>query len=429
MQRIALISEHASPLAEAGSVDSGGQNIYVANLAQQLARSGYRVDVFTRRDRPMLPAVLRWKPNIRVIHVPAGPARFVPKEQLLPLMPAFADFLLDHFRRETVRYDVVHAHFFMSGLAAQDAAAAIDAPLVMSFHALGEVRRLHQGRDDGFPPERAAIERALVQRAERIVAACPQDAADLRRHYDADPRKLELVPCGFDPGELRCLAQGEARSALDWDPQSFSILQLGRMVPRKGIANVVRALALLRGRGLDARLYVAGGNSPQPNSSATPEIGRLQALAASLGIDQRVHFIGRRGRAELSLCYGAADVFVTTPWYEPFGITPVEAMACGLPVVGSAVGGIRSTVEHGRTGYLVPPEDPPALAQRLERLCLDAPLRRRMGRAGRARVHGLYTWQSVAAQLVAVYRRALGHDLPEPRRAGSALYETTGVAI
>ncbi|GLU32035.1 glycosyltransferase family 1 protein [Trinickia caryophylli] len=403
--KIALVSEHASPLAVAGGVDSGGQNIYVANVARQLRRAGHQVDVFTRRDRALLPAVSDMD-GVRVVHVPAGPPTQMPKEALLPYMPAFADFLLGFCRQERTLYDVIHANFFMSGLASLKAKDALGVPLVMTFHALGKVRRLHQGADDGFPDARFSIEERLVREADLVIAECPQDAADLREHYAMDPARIEIVPCGFDPAEFVPTDRAGARTALGWPSSQFAVLQLGRLVPRKGIDNVVRAHALLRQReNVDAHLYVVGGNADLPNEIATPEIARLRGVAATCGASEHVTFVGRRGRAQLREFYGAADVFVTTPWYEPFGITPIEAMACARPVVGADVGGIRYTVVDGKTGFLVPPRDPEALAERLARLAHDPALADRMGQAGHERAHAQFTWKGVAQQLEDVYRR------------------------
>ncbi|NSX02669.1 glycosyltransferase family 4 protein [Cupriavidus gilardii] len=414
MQRIALISEHASPLAGPGSVDSGGQNIYVAQLARHLGKRGYPVDVFTRRDKGLLPEVVAFAPNVRVIHVPAGPAVHVPKEQLLPYMDEFGTYMAEFMARDRVGYMVMHANFFMSGLAALRVKQKLDIPLVMTFHALGKVRRLHQGSADGFPDCRFEIEERLVRESDCVIAECPQDRHDLIRLYGADPGAIETVPCGFDGDEFSPVPRLEARRALGWPSHEFSVLQLGRMVPRKGIDNVVRAMGeLRRAFGLRARLYVVGGNSDQPSPAATPEIGRLQKIAAEEGVVDAVTFVGRRGRDQLRLFYSAADVFVTTPWYEPFGITPVEAMACGVPVIGAAVGGIRSTVLNGRTGYLVPPNDPAALAARLARLACDPTLAERMGASGRRRAHAHFTWAGVAARMEAVYARLAGVTVDE----------------
>ncbi len=290
-----MISEHASPLASIGSVDSGGQNVYVAHLARQLGKSGYLVDVFTRRDKALLPDVVAFAPNVRVIHVPAGPAVYLPKEQLLPYMAAFGDFMVDFMRRDAIGYDVLHANFFMSGVAAMRARQVLDIPLVMTFHALGKVRRLHQGSADGFPDNRFEIEDELVRHADRIVAECPQDLDDLVNLYHGDPARIDVVPCGFDEEEFAPLDRHAARRALDWDADAFTVLQLGRLVPRKGIDNVIRAIGCLRRDfRIDARLYVVGGNAEQPNVEATPEIGRLQGVAEEAGVQDCVTFVGRR---------------------------------------------------------------------------------------------------------------------------------------
>ena len=416
--KIALVSEHASPLAVAGGVDSGGQNIYVAHVARQLHRLGHQVDVFTRRDRALLPAVSDMD-GVRVIHVPAGPPTQLPKEALLPYMPAFADFLVGFCRRERTPYDVMHANFFMSGLAALKVKTMLGIPLVTTFHALGKVRRIHQGADDGFPDARFAIEDDLVRESDVVIAECPQDAADLHEHYGSDPSRVEIVPCGFDTAEFDRMDRAAARAALGWPREQFAVLQLGRLVPRKGIDTVVRALARLRERaGVDAHLYVVGGNADLPNEIATPEIARLRGVAAGCGVAEHVTFVGRRGRAQLREFYGAADVFVTTPWYEPFGITPIEAMACARPVIGSDVGGIRYTVVDGKTGYLVPPRDPDALAERLSRLARDPALAERMGAAGLERVHTSFTWTRVARMLEDVYRGVARAQADERSPAG-----------
>ncbi|VCU69978.1 D-inositol 3-phosphate glycosyltransferase [Pigmentiphaga humi] len=404
MRTIALISEHASPLASPGSVDSGGQNIYVANLAREMAARGTHVDIFTRRDDPDLPPVTHWLPGVRVLHVPAGPAHAIPKEELLPYMNAFSAFLQYHFRNAARPYDVVHANFFMSGHAALPAARANGIPLVMTFHALDRVRRQHQGSADRFPPERYAIERELVRQAQRLIAECPQDREDLILHYGAEVSRIDVIPCGFDDREFVPLDKRTARLALGWHPTRFAILQLGRMVPRKGVDNVIRALALLRHRyGVEAQLYIVGGDAPDPNDMATPELARLRAIAADAGVTDAVEFCGRRDRDLLSLFYGACDAFVTTPWYEPFGITPVEAMACARPVVGAAVGGIRSTVVDGHTGYLVPPRDPEALAERLAYLAARPDTARQLGIHGLQRARQRYTWSGVARDMLRSY--------------------------
>ena len=401
--RIAMISEHASPLATIGGVDAGGQNIYVAHVARGLARLGHHVDVLTRRDSPHLPPSVDLRPGVRVIHIDAGPARFVPKEHLLDHMPAFAR-AAEQLLRHSVRHDIVHANFFMSGWVAQRLKERLGLPFVVTFHALGLVRLQHQREADAFPVERLAIERALVRQADGLIAECPQDLADLVQLYDADPRRVSVVPCGVDPQEFAPLDKAAARAGLGLSDSDFIVLQLGRIVPRKGIDNVIRALAHLP-PDVPARLVVVGGDGPLPDEQRTPELARLRAVAQQCGVAGRVMFTGHRDRAELRRHYAAADAFVTTPWYEPFGITPLEAMACGTPVVGSAVGGIQHSVADGVTGFLVPPRDPQALAARLLELHRSPDLARAMGRAGVARTRSMFTWEQVAAALEAVYDR------------------------
>ena len=407
MRNIALISEHASPLAIIGGTDSGGQNVYVAHVARQLAKLGYQVDVFTRHDSHDQPLVVNWVPGVRVINVPAGPAHFIAKEEMLPYMEDFARFMQRFAHKENIRYDLAHANFFMSGMVAQLFKEATGTPFVITFHALGRVRRLSQGKSDGFPDVRFDIEERLMQQADRIIAECPQDKEDMEKLYGADSGKIDIVPCGFDPEEFSPVTVN-ARKKLGLEEKEFIILQLGRMVPRKGVDNVIRAVACLKQtHGLHARLLVVGGNSPQPDVDATPEMGNMMALAKALGIQDCVTFTGQRSRDQLRYYYTTADVFVTTPWYEPFGITPLEAMACGTPVIGSAVGGIKSTVVDGETGYLVPPNDPEALAEKLAWLKKHPKSAQRFGWAGMRRAYQCYTWRSVAMAIAEVYETAL----------------------
>ncbi len=399
--RIAMISEHASPLATIGGVDAGGQNIYVAHVARCLARLGHHVDVLTRRDSAQLANVVDLRPGARVIHIDAGPSDFVPKERLLPHMPEFAR-ATERLMRNSVPYDVVHAHFFMSGWVAQRLQRALAVPFAMTFHALGLVRLQHQRKADTFPAERLEIERSLVQHADALIAECPQDQADLMTLYGAPGDRVRVVPCGFDPEEFAPMSRAAARFELGLDPDDFIVLQLGRLVPRKGIDNVIQALAHLPPT-LPARLLVVGGDTAVPDEARTPELARLRRVAEAAGIADRVVFTGHRERDQLRTYYSAADVFVTTPWYEPFGITPLEAMACGTPVIGSAVGGIKHSVADGVTGFLVPPRDPAALAARLVALHANPDLARAMGRAGIARARSLFTWERVARELADVY--------------------------
>jgi D-inositol-3-phosphate glycosyltransferase len=406
-KRIALISEHATPLGIFGGVDSGGQNVYVGQLAKHLAAIGYTVDVFTRRDCESLPEVVEWQQGVRVIHVLAGPPTAIPKENLLPYMEAFTQFVLE-WCRDRVFYDLIHANFWMSALVAVQVKRALRIPFVVTFHALGKVRRLHQGNADQFPDERFAVEDWVVQEADRIIAECPQDREDLLNLYQANPKQISVIPCGFDTTEFWAIDKVRARLTLGLSPSEQVVLQLGRMVPRKGIDTLIRGFAeLLNTMTQPTRLLIVGGEADVPDPRLTPEIGRLKAIAKDLGITSQVTFVGRKGREILKYYYSAADIFITTPWYEPFGITPIESMACGTPVIGSEVGGIKFTVKHGETGYLVPPNDPQRLAERMRYLFAHPQLLSLLGKQAIRRSQDHFTWPKVTSAVAAVYEDVL----------------------
>jgi D-inositol-3-phosphate glycosyltransferase len=408
MRTVAIISEHASPLADLGGVDSGGQNVYVAHIARNLARLGYQVDIFTRRDSVSLPEVYNWTDGVRVIHVPAGPAEYVRKEELLGHMEAFSEYMIAFIRRQGKPYDLIHANFWMSGLVAADIKAALGIPFVVTFHALGYVRRQYQGKDDGFPDQRFEAEQRIVQEADGIIAECPQDRDDLLMYYSAERDRIREIPCGFDPHELWPINKRAAAREVGLSGNEWIVLQLGRMVPRKGVDTAICGFAEMQRRlRAPARMLVVGGASREPDPIITPEIGRLQSIAEEEGVLDQITFSGRRSREELKYYYSAADVFVSTPWYEPFGITPVEAMACGTPVIGARVGGIKHTVLDGETGYLVAPKDPQEIARKLIELYQDPVKQERFRQQAIRRVNDLFTWRKVTESLAIFYEDVL----------------------
>jgi D-inositol-3-phosphate glycosyltransferase len=420
-KRIALISEHASPFGLLGGVDSGGQNVYVGQLAKHLAQQGYQVDIFTRRDQLLLPEVAPWVEGVRLIHVPAGAALPMRKEDLLPLMAEFTAYVLAFCQRQQPTYDLIHANFWMSGLVAAEVKRQLGIPFVMTYHALGRVRRFYQGKADEFPDERFAIEERIAAEADAIVAECPQDEADLCQLCHADPAKITIIPCGFNPTEFEPLSKPLARIALGLPAEERLLLQLGRMVPRKGVDTVIRSLAQLKQtHQTTVRLLIVGGDLTDPDPRITAEIMRLQMIAAELGVADQVTFVGRQGREVLKHYYSAADIFITTPWYEPFGITPIEAMACGTPVIGANVGGIKFTVRDGETGYLVPPNDPIALAERIAHLYQQPQLLNDFGQKAIHRANTLFTWQTVTTMMARLYEQVIAANQSERLLASPA---------
>ena len=391
--RIDLISEHASPLAAIGGVDAGGQNVHVAALAAGLARRGHDVTVHTRRDDEFLPDRVGTPDGYDVAHVPAGPPTVLPKDELLQYMPAFADVLREQWTAAPP--DLVHAHFWMSGLASVQAAADLPVPVFQTFHALGSVKRRHQGAADTSPSDRIDLERGLCRSVDHVVATCSDEVFELRR-LGLPSDRVSIVPCGVDTSFFT------PRGAVAPRTDRPRLLVLGRIVERKGHDDAVRALRAVP----DAELVVVGG-PPAAAVDDDPEVNRLRTVAAEAGVADRVVFTGSVARADVPAWVRSADVVLAVPWYEPFGITPLEAMACGRPVVATAVGGLVDTVADGVTGDLVPPRDPERLGEALAALLADDERRAAYGAAGVQRARARYRWSRVVADTESVYRQVL----------------------
>lgn len=401
--KIAMISEHASPLAALGGVDAGGQNVHVAALSEALAKRGHHVTVYTRRDATELPARVRVARGLEVVHVDAGPARHVPKDELLPYIGDLADGVARDWGQRPP--DVVHGHFWMSGLAALDAARRPDAgyrvPMLQTFHALGTVKRRHQGAEDTSPEERRWLEPNVGRSADRIIATCSDEVFELKAMGIATG-KISIAPCGVDLDFFSPEGPASGRTS------RYRILSVGRLVPRKGVDLVIRALPYLTAAGFDdVELLIVGGGGDSNEMQADPEIRRLMDLAAELGVSGQVTLQGQVPRAAMPGIFRSADAVVCAPWYEPFGIVPLEAMACGVPVVAAAVGGLRDTVVDHATGLHVPPRDPEAIASALSLLLENPGLRKSLGRAGEKRARTRYSWDRVAAETEKAYQLAV----------------------
>ncbi len=408
MNRIAMISEHASPLSCIGKVDTGGQNVYVDQVARHLAAKGYTVDIFTRRHDAEDSEVVNCIPGMRVVHIKAGPEKDIIKEEMMPYMPEFFENMLAFIIKNRLHYQVIHAHFFMSGMVACELKKRLGIPFVVTFHALGHVRRIHQAGDDKFPAERLLIEKSITEQADHIIAECPQDREDLINYYQADGTKISIVPCGFSKSEFSPVAKSAARKLLGLPANQFIILQLGRMVPRKGIDNVIRAMAPLKDAVKSGiQLIIVGGDEEDMEQSDNAEYKRLRQIAVELGVNGHVKFAGRKDRELLKFYYSAADLFITTPWYEPFGITPLEAMACGTPVIGSNVGGIKYSVIDGYTGVLVEPNQPGQLAKKIAGLLTDTAALKALSKQAIRHVNKKFTWAEVTKELMALYQQVV----------------------
>jgi glycosyltransferase involved in cell wall biosynthesis len=330
----------------------------------------------------------------------------VPKDELLPYMDRLAEGIAEDWGARPP--DIVHAHFWMSGLAALDAARRCgpgSVPVVQTFHALGTVKRRHQGSEDTSPPQRVWLEPAVGRLADRIIATCSDEVFELKA-LGIDTAKISIAPCGVD------LELFGGSGPADPRPRRHRILSVGRLVPRKGVDLVIRALPLLRDAGFDdVELLIVGGGIVGGGDAAItgtdPEGRRLAELARELGVHGQVTFRGQVPREDMSGLLRSADAVVCAPWYEPFGIVPLEAMACGVPVVAAAVGGLTDSVVDRATGLHVPPRDPAAIAGAVAELLADPELRSELGRAGRQRAQARYSWLRVAAETEKAYRQVL----------------------
>ncbi|MBG6223522.1 glycosyltransferase involved in cell wall biosynthesis [Arthrobacter sp. CAN_A2] len=425
--RISMVSEHASPLAALGGVDAGGQNVHVAELSLALARRGHDVTVYTRRDDPALPDRVRTDPRLEVVHVTAGPVRTVPKDLLLPYMGELAEGIVEDWGQEPP--DIVHGHFWMSGLAALDAARQSRAEgrpvqVIQTFHALGTVKRRHQGAEDTSPSERLVLEAMVGRSADRVVATCSDEVFELKA-MGVPGGRVSIAPCGVDVDLFTPHGPAEDRA------RAHRIVSVGRLVPRKGMDLVIRAMRALADLGrVDVELHIVGGAGSSTALEDDPEAQRLRALAVDLGVADRVVLRGQVSRAEMPAVLRSADAVVCAPWYEPFGIVPLEAMACGVPVVAAAVGGLVDTVVHGSTGLHVPPRDPAAIAAAISDIVGEPAWARELGDTGYRRVKARYSWSRIAADTEKAYQAALTDAAPAgpatARRSAARRLESTG---
>ncbi len=405
--RIAMVSEHADPTAALGGADAGGQNVHVGALAAALAARGHSVTVYTRLTDLRAPREVELGPGVTVRRLKTGPIAPLAKDDLLPHMPELGMRLARLWQQAPP--DVAHAHFWMSGLATLRAVTGLDVPVVQTFHALGVVKARHQGAADSSPGGRAAAERRIAAACDQVIATCSDEASELAT-LGVPSWQISVVPCGVDAEAFTPDGPAARRNGRP------RLLALGRLVKRKGVATAIAALAGLP----DAELVVAGGTDPARLESDR-DYQALRDTARRLGVADRVVFTGGVARADVPARVRAAGAVVCVPWYEPFGIVPLEAMACGVPVVASAVGGLTDTVMDRATGWLVPPRDPVVLAGALRALLADPGRRAAMGAAGRDRVEQWYTWPRVAAQTEAVYQRLRANTAPGTLTADGSL--------
>jgi len=415
--RVAMLSLHTCPLAALGGKESGGMNVYVRDLSRELGRRGLFVDVFTRSQNPDVPQVGDLGPNARVIHLKAGPEAPYDKNLVYAHTAEFTGNLKKFARKENIAYDLVHSHYWLSGLVARQLQLDWKTPVIQMFHTLGELKnQVARSKEQRETQLRVETEREIMSFADRLIAANPLEKAQMIWLYGADPAKIEVIPCGVDLKLFHPIPRDEAKAYLEMPQDHTMVLFVGRIEPLKGIDVLIEAMALLLKDKDELSdeicLCIIGGDPDADADTLNREMSRLQRMRETLGIADVVTFLGKRAQDTLPYHYSAAEVCVVPSHYESFGMVALEAMACGTPVIASKVGGLTFTVRDGRTGFLVPSDDPRALADQLSLLLTDGNLRRTMGQQA-VQLSERYSWSIVAGQVVAAYRDLATHTRPQ----------------
>ncbi len=393
MYRLALLSFHGCPVARLGEKDTGGMNVYVLQVAREFARRGNKVDVYTRCHDPKDPQIVDIGDGARVIHLKAGPY-FEAKAALYQYIPEFLSNLCKFQRAEGVSYDVIHSHYWLSGRIGMALGKKWGVPHVVTFHTLAKTKmRARAGEKE--PELRECVEKKVMDSVDAVVVSTEIEKEDLVRLYHKSPHNIHTISAGVDLDLFRPLNKTESKEVLGI-LENRVILYAGRIEPIKGLDILLRAVSNLEDAA-DTRLIIVGGKLEND-----PELERLRKLASELGIQDMTTFVGSVSQRELAKYYNAADVFVLPSYSESFGLVALEAMACGTPVVVSRVGGLKTFVKDGETGYLVPWHCPEPFAQRLDMLLANPALRSAMGRAARAQAEGM-GWSGVADRMQQVY--------------------------
>ncbi len=387
-------------------------NVYVHELTRKLGRRGVGVDVFTRSQDEHVPHVLHDLGYCnRVVHIQAGPETPMAREQLAELLPEFVDGVQDFARAKGLSYDLIHSHYWLSGLAALQLRRLWHVPIIHMFHTLAMMKsRVARSPEEEPSDLRLQSEQVLLREVDRVVAATQAELAQFQWLYKADTSHTAVIPPGVDTARFYPIPIDEAKEFIGVSPEQNLLLFVGRIEPLKGIDTLLEAIALLKEEGVlqahPVSLMVIGGDPKAGSEEMAAEMARLKELCQSLGMGDLVTFLGRRDQGTLQYYYSAAEIVVVPSHYESFGLVALEAMACGTPVVASETGGLIFLVRDGETGFHVPAGDAKALADRLKTLVQDEVLRARLGRQAAEYARG-YDWVEIADQIVTLYNSVL----------------------
>jgi len=408
-QAIALISDHADPAADVGCEEAGGQNVYVRHVGETLAALGWQVDMFTRKTRTDTDAIVQHSPHCRTIRLKAGAEAYIPRDRLFEHMPEFVDSFQAFQKTQGMNYPLIHTNYWLSAWAGMELQKTSGIQLVHTYHSLGAVKYQSLVEIPQVANTRLRIEREILERANCVVATSPQEQETLRSLVSTRGQ-IEVIPCGTDTNNFRLTSKAHARAKLKLDSREKVVLYVGRFDERKGIETLVRAFALLKSYDLqNLKLIIVGGSSANMPDGA--ERNRIENIIDELGLGDSTVFAGRIGHDILPLYYTAADVCVIPSHYEPFGLVAIEAMACGVPVVASNVGGLKFTIVHEETGLLVESKNIEAFANGIHRILFDELWVRKMRKQASANVNQRFSWTGVTIQLSELYRHVLARSL------------------
>ncbi len=373
-KRLAVILYHTCPLSDEIDAEIGGANTYVLELSKSLAKKGKVLDVYTRLQDPKSERIVHVSPNLRVIHLPAGPLKKIDKKEQEQHIPDFLNNFYAFVEKEELSYSIVSCHYYLSGIIGLDIKKKFGIPLVMTFHTLGLMKNLVARSDE----ERESVERIkteikLVKESDQIIATSENDAQYIESLYSGDRNKIAILIPGVNLSLFKPSDKIVAKKAIGADPDHKVILFVGRIEPLKGIDVLLYALKIILNEYPNFRLcvWIVGGDVSKPSDHWPKELKKLNEIRKVLQIDTAVKFVGRKEPVELPNYYNASEMLVLPSHYESFGITAVEAMACGIPVITTDVTGVSDILDQDHDFLITSANNPIMLADKIKSLLCD----------------------------------------------------------
>jgi len=406
MRAIAVLSVHSCPLAALGGKETGGMNVYVREVSREMGRLGLQVDVYTRSQNPHISRIVPLGRNARVIHFPAGPEEPIPKNEILNFLPEFTDQILRFTKKNGIRYDLIHSHYWLSGWVAGQLKRQWSIPFIHMFHTLGALKNsVSRNQEEEEPQGRLRVEKQIMSIADCLIAPSPWEMEQMILHHHAQCSKVQVIPCGVDLTLFKPIPALKAKKFLGLSEREF-ILFVGRIDAIKGIDVLIKAVNHLSRKPLKGKqglgLIIIGGELDEDPQAESQEMQKLRKMVSQMKLQEKVAFWGAQRQDLLPYFYSAAKALVLPSRYESFGMVALEAMACGTPVIASKVGGLQYTVENGKTGFLIPEGDWQSMADRIQEVIENPSLAKRLIQAGLSKVKQ-FSWPTVTKKIISIY--------------------------